>query len=245
MHRFQDPVPRITSVKVCWALRQPANTPKPEALRTGGLGQDFSREAAKLYLSICPPRLTPLLPLHPEVNESAERRSRADSLRVMMWKRGAGKGSLSSGSRAKPLKAAQARKAFHEGLQRPTQLYPVFTKDHPSRPSLPQVHGLTSRSLHWTLNPVYAGCPRRSTSAAPIGHSDAGGLGERANQSSACWRVRSAGARLRGRRPSNPLRLGYWGPWFLGVVAPRVHSEPSEKGLSSGVGSKNMKKQKA
>ncbi|VCW68767.1 unnamed protein product, partial [Gulo gulo] len=61
-----DPVPSIPGVKLIWALRQPEKLPKPEALSTGGLCQDFSQEAAKLYLSICPPRLSSLPRHHPE-----------------------------------------------------------------------------------------------------------------------------------------------------------------------------------
>lgn len=48
------------------------------------------------------------------------------------------------------------------------------------------------------VNSVYAGCRRRSTSAAPIGHSDAGEPEERTNQSGACWRVRSQGSEAAG-----------------------------------------------
>lgn len=157
-----------------------------------------------------------------------------------------------SGSRAKPLKAAQARKEFHERLQRPTQLYPVFTKDHPSRPSLPQVHGLTSRSLHRTLNPLCTPVAaaaqqalRRLNTVMPASWENGPIKARRAGGCARRGRGCGATPRLQGLKPSNPLRLGYWGPWFLGVVAPRVRSEPSEKGLSSGVGRKNMKKQKA
>lgn len=44
---------------------------------------------------------------------------------------------------------------------------PLSGAAHLSRPSLPQVHGLTSRSLH--RPPVYVGCRRGSTSPTPIG----------------------------------------------------------------------------
>lgn len=65
----EDPVPSVPGVKLIWERRQPEKTPKPEALSTGGLGQDFSQEAAKLYLSICPLRLSSLPRHHPEVSD--------------------------------------------------------------------------------------------------------------------------------------------------------------------------------
>lgn len=200
----------------------------------------------KLLSFISPPALTPLLPLHPEVNERAEERHRHLNSRYEAEKsrlRGGGKG------RPRP-SPPQGAGHCRLGRHKPERVSRKDSKGQPSvAPSfhcLPQVHGLTSRALHRTLKLLaYAGCC--STSATPIRLSDAGELGKQTNQSWGCWRVRSTGAKLQ-EQPAWWVPPGFclqarllpqqlWsGTWSLAIIIYRVQGGLSYKCLISGGG---------